>query len=193
MNNLPSNIRVTKLNKSFVGVRVPNQKRGDEGNTGRYYHDMLKVSKDKGANIKILDLEVTTRKQGSKAPYTTGTMTYNDIISSDWEHTTFSEKRQRVHEATHDDTFTVHNEIVDETIIDMTKKEIQELLKRDYEVAKAKLIKLGPVATGTIMGGKFGFLEHRGGNTWAHRIPHSGFKKIKAMATSNFNDLFGFE
>jgi hypothetical protein len=192
MSNLPKNIRVTGLKKSFVGTSVPKQEKGNEGNTGRYYHDMMGVSKAKGVDIEKLDMEVKTRKRGSKSPHTTGTMTYDDIIASPWEDTIFAEKRQRVFEATHDDTFS-SNKIVGETVIDMTKPDIQDLLKRDYEIARAKLAARGPGSTGTIVGGEFGILELRSGNTWAHRIPDSGYRKIKSMAASTFDKLFEYK
>ena len=182
--------KIKKLNKTLVGTSVPKQQRGNEGNTGRYYHQQMGVSNAKGADIKKLDLELKTRKRGSKAPHTTGTMVYDDIISTPWNQTTFAQKRQRIQEAIHDDTFAVENEIVSEKIYDLTKPEIQDLLEHDYEIARAELDNLGPNATGTIRGGQFGILEHKGGNTWAHRIPDSGYQKLKNLASSTVDDLF---
>ena len=193
MSNFPSSIKVKKLAKTMLGEQVPKQKRGDEGNTGRYYHSVMGVGSTKGVDVDKLNLEMKTRKRGSAAPHTTGSMTYTDIINTPWKDTLFAAKRQRVHEAIHDDTFTGKNEIVHESIIDMTKPEIQNLLERDYEIARAMLKNAGSTATGTIVGGEFGILEHKGSNSWAHRIPNSGYKKIKRIAASMFDKLFEFE
>lgn len=189
MKTLPKNIKIVKVKTNLTGTVVPKQKRGNEGNTGRHIHGILGIGGHKGPDIPKIPVEVKTRKKSSKAPHTVGTMTTDDILKSPWEDTNFASKCQHVQELIHDDTFSVNNEVTSEKLYDFTKPSIQDLLKRDYEKCRS-ILAANPNATGTIVGGPYGILEHKGGNTWAHRIPDSGYKKLQGMATSVFDDFF---
>ena len=79
---------------------------------------------------------------------------------------------------------------VDEKIFDFRKQEIQDLLKRDFDIAVQRLVALGKAATGTIKGGPYCLLEHKGGNIWAHRIYDSSMKKLQGMSKSLYKALF---
>ncbi len=189
---IPKNIKIKKLKTSVVGKKVPKQQKGNEGNVGRHLHEEMGASKH-GVDSPILDMDLKTRKRSSKAPHTTGTMTFDDIMNTEWENTTFAQKLQNRCHVVHDDTFSEDNEVVSQEIFDFRGQDIQDLLKRDFDIAKAKLKASGKGTTGTIVGGEFGMFEHRGGNTYAHRITDSGMKKLEGMAKSTYNDLFKFE
>lgn len=192
MKAIAKNIKVKDLKTQTVGITVPKQEKGNEGNVGRYLHNQLGASKH-GVDSPVLEMDLKTRKKGSKAPHTTGTMTYDDIMNSSWEDTSFHDKWQNRCHVEHDATFSKTNEVVSQEIFDFRPQEIQDLLKRDFEIAKSKLAQDGKGATGTFVGGDYGILEHRGGNTYAHRITDAGFKKLQGMSRSVVNDLFKFE
>jgi hypothetical protein len=192
MAQIDKRIKVKKLNTGSADLTLPEQCSGNEGNVGRFYENHLAnigfpMNTGQGVDIPSLNIENKTRNRASKAPHTTGTMTYDDIINTPYEQSTICQKLQQQNRLEYDNTFNV---VTNESVYDFRDSEIQERLKESYENARSILRQQGGPGPGTIVGGQFGVFEWKSGNTYAHRIPDSGMKKMKVMAKSTFNDLF---
>ena len=192
MSQIDKRIKVKKLNTGSENLVVPEQHIGNEGNVGKWYEDQLaskgfRMNSGQGIDIPDLNVENKTRKRSSKAPHTTGTMTYDNIINTPYERSSISQKLQQQNRMEYDNTFNV---VTDESVYDFRDPEIQQKLKESYENARSILRQQGGPAPGTIVGGAFGSFEWKSGNTYAHRISDSGMRQMKSMAKSTFNDLF---
>lgn len=195
MTKIDKNIKIKKLKTGSENMILPRQEKGNEGAVGKHYENELrsrgfKLNSGNGIDIPDLRLENKTRNRASKAPHTTGTMTYDNILATPWAKTTFAEKLQHQNRMEYDNVFNV---AVNESVFDFSKPEIQDLLERDYEKCREELRNQGAPSPGTIVGGQYGMLEHKGGKTYAHRISDAGMRKLKGMAKSVGSDLFTFE
>lgn len=192
MAQIDKRIKVKKLNTGSADLTLPEQREGNEGNVGKFYEKYLadkgfSMNTGQGVDIPSLNIENKTRNRASKASHTTGTMTYDNIINTPYEQSTICQKLQQQNRVEYDNTFNV---VTDESVYDFRDSEIQKRLKESYENARSILRQQGGPGPGTIVGGQYGVFEWKSGNTYAHRIPDSGMKKMKVMAKSTFNDLF---
>jgi hypothetical protein len=192
MAQIDKRIKVKKLNTGSEKLVLPAQREGNEGNVGKFYEKHLadrgfSMNAGQGVDIPDLNIENKTRNRASRASHTVGTMTYDNIINTPYEQSTICQKLQQQNRVEYDNTFNV---VTDESVYDFRDPDIQERLKDSYENARSILRQQGGPGPGTIVGGQYGVFEWKSGNTYAHRIPDSGMKKMKVMAKSTFNDLF---
>jgi hypothetical protein len=125
-----------------------------------------------------------TRKKGSKAPHTVGSMTINDIIKTEkWKDTRFYHKTQNQNQVEWDPDFL---EITNVKIVDMDIDLIQENLAEGYKDVRAQLeaqVK-ADIFTKEIKS-KNGWVILDG---WGHsnsrrmRIPNKAMEKIKNIS-----------
>ena len=145
-------------------------------------------------------IEVKTRKSTTGAMHTVGTMTYDDIIKTPWNQTTFKQKLQKQYRVTiHKNELTGQIDTFDK-VVDFSDPEIQKLLEEAYEKNRLYLILQNRIIKGQTItvGGQFGKLEHKPGpsgtgKSYAMRIPDSGMKKIIKIANSTANTLFEWD
>ena len=194
MSQIDKRIKIKKLNTGSSDLVVPEQRKGNEGNVGKWYEGHMarkgfRMNPGHGVDVPDLNLENKTRKRSSKAAHTTGTMTYDNIINTPYEKSSISQKLQQQNRMEYDNTFNV---VTSESVYDFRDPYIQQKLKESYENARQILRNQGGPCPGTVIGGEFGVFEWKSGNTYAHRIPDSGMKQMKSMAKSTFNDLFEF-
>lgn len=195
MAQIDKRIKVKKLKTDSDQLTLPEQRKGNEGNVGKFYENHLankgfSMNAGQGVDIPDLNIEAKTRNRASKASHTVGTMTYDNIINTPYEKSTMCQKLQQQNRMEYDNTFNV---VTNESVYNFTDPAIQKNLKDSYENARSILIQQGAPMPGTIVGGQYGVFEWKSGNTYAHRIPHSGMKKIKVMAKSTVHDHFTFE
>jgi hypothetical protein len=192
MAQIDKRIKVKKLNTGSETLVLPEQSKGNQGNVGKFYEKHLadrgfSMNDGQGVDIPDLNIENKTRNRDSKASHTVGTMTYDNIINTPYEKSTICQKLQQQNRMEYDNTFNV---VTNESVYDFRDTDIQQKLKESYENARNILRQQGGPAPGTVVGGEYGVFEWKSGNTYAHRIPDSGMKKLKNMAKSTFNDLF---
>jgi hypothetical protein len=194
MAQIDKRIKIKKLNTGSDTLVLPKQSKGNEGNVGKFYEKHLadmgfSMNAGQGVDIPGLNIENKTRNRDSRAFHTVGTMTYDNIINTPYEQSTICQKLQQQNRVEYDNTFNV---VTNESVYDFRDPDIQKRLKDSYENARSILRQQGGPGPGTIVGGQYGVFEWKSGNTYAHRIPDSGMKKMKVMAKSTFNDLFQF-
>jgi hypothetical protein len=125
-----------------------------------------------------------TRKKGSKAPHTVGSMTISDIIKTKkWEDTRFYHKTQNQNQVEWDPDFL---EITGVKIVDMDIDLIQENLAEGYEDVRAQLeaqVKAGTFTKGIKSKNGWVILDGWGhSNSRRMRIPHKVMEKIKSIS-----------
>jgi len=195
MAKIDKSVKIKNLKTGLKSSIVPSQAKGNEGNVGKWYETQLKengfpMNSKHGIDIPDLGLEVKTRKLGSKAHHTTGNMTYNNIVNTPYKESTIFQKLQQQNRMEYDNDL---NTIVEETVYDFRDPEIQKKIEESYENGRRLLREAGGVVEGTVVGGEYGVFEYKEGNSYAHRIPDSGMRKLKGMSKSVVNDIFKFE
>jgi hypothetical protein len=141
--------------------------------------------------------EIKTRKASTRANHTVGTMTYDDIINTPWDQTSFKEKLQTQYRVTITKDEWTGEVYATDKMVDFSDKSIQNKLANAYEQNRAALKAQGKIQVGQTItaGGQFGYLEHKPGKngtgkSYAMRIPDSGMKKLIKEASSPYNKLF---
>jgi len=141
--------------------------------------------------------EIKTRKASTRANHTVGTMTYDDIINTPWDKTTFKEKLQTQYRVTITKDEWTGEIYATDKMVDFSGASIQQKLSNSYEQNRAVLKAQGNIIVGQTItaGGQFGVLEHKPGKngtgkSYAMRIPDSGMKKLIKEATSPYHTLF---
>jgi hypothetical protein len=123
-------------------------------------------------------------------------MTYDNIIATSWDNTTFKEKLQQQWRVIISNNSVTGGVDASDNMFDFTHTGIQERFEEAYENCRSQLAAQGNIITGqTITSGQYGVLEHKPsktgkGKSYALRIPNSGMKKVLREANSTFNDLF---
>lgn len=194
MANIDKSIRVRKLKTGSDTLVLPSQQKGNEGNVGKFYDNYLKekgfeINSGRGIDLPGLHIENKTRKRSSKAPHTVGTITYDNIINKSYRNSTIFDKLQQQNRMEYDDNF---NSVVEESVYDFRRTEIQDKIEQSYEHGRALLRQQGAPAKGTVVGGPYGVFEHKSGNSYAYRIPDSGMRELKNMAKNRFDELFSW-
>jgi len=188
-------VKVKSLKTNSDNLKIPSQEKGNEGNVGKWYEKVLKekgfeLNPGKGVDLPGLNVENKTRKHGSKAPHTITTMTFNDIINTDYKDSVFAKKMQQQNRMKYDNTF---NQVISESVYDFRDPDIQKMLEEDYETNRDFFKNSATQPTGTTIMGDHVIFEHRTSNTYAIRINDEGMKKFEGMAKSTFNDLFEYK
>jgi len=134
--------RVKTIKKNITpGTQIPEfEKDCDAGN----WIDSIMASKghhvDKNGLVDMPDygIDNKSRKKGSRAHHTVGSMTITDIISNDdFDNTRFSKKVQNQNQVTYDPVF---REITDVRIVDMDIELIQKKLSDGYADCRKQLL-----------------------------------------------------
>lgn len=123
-------------------------------------------------------LEIKSRGSKTNAKHTIGTMTYDDILKTPYDQTTFKQKLQTQYRV----TIKAENSATGR-VVHLDNEEIQKNFREAYESCRSQLAAQGQIIQGqTIKGGKYGSLEHKPSKSgtsrsYAFRIPDSGMKK----------------
>lgn len=197
-------VKVKSLNVDLKKVPFKNPKKVNDGSNGKILEtEMIKqgfpLNRTKTVDLP-LGIEVKSRKATTSSHHTVGTMTYDDIINTPWDQTTFKEKLQTQYRVTiKENEIDPNNHSATGKIVDFSHPEIQKEFEKSYEDCRKQLINQGGIITGqTIKGGQYGVLEHKPGpngtgKSFAMRIPDSGMKKAIGTANALSNNIFSFE
>lgn len=123
-----------------------------------------------------------TRKHGSKAPHTVGSMTITDIIDTEeWTNTRYYKKALNQNQIQWSEDF---QEVVEVTILDMDMPEIQEPLQAAYTNLREKVIlgKRNKQIASDCGWALFDGYNHQG--SYRFRITNKAMNKIKNMSRS---------
>jgi hypothetical protein len=187
MSKLQGKAQVVKLKIPLVGTVVPKQ---HNGNVGRFVESKLEqvghnINKGKGIDLPEEELEVKSRKKKSKSAHTIGSMTIDQIKSTEWDNTDLKQKCQRQFRVSYDD---IESVISEAKIYDLTDPYIQKKLKEGYETGRKMIIEGNK--NDYIKGSKWGYFERKTDNSYQFRIPDSSMKSILETSNNNFRDLF---
>jgi hypothetical protein len=138
------------------------------------------------------NIDNKTRKKGSNANHTVGSMTIPDLIDTPrWEDSGFYPKVQNQNQITWDPVF---KEVVDVKIVDMAIPDIQNRLKAAYENLRAQVVEGNRSKTITSSCGWAvldGFNHH---NSYRFRITNTAMKQILTISAMRDSlKLFNFE
>ena len=196
-------IRVKTVKADLSQLSFPNAKNCCDGRMGKAVEQEL-IKQGYNISSGVIDmpdlqLEIKTRKSSSDAPHTVGTMTHDDILSTDWANTSFKRKLQSQLRVTIDvDT----GKVSEQTVIHFKDDpDIENELMRSYEDARNKLRMYHLISNGDILkdytirgDDRVGFLEYKEGNSYAFRISDRGMKRFIKLANTApvFNSLFSY-
>jgi len=128
------------------------------------------------------NIDNKTRKKYSKASYTIGSMTIDDISSTpDWFNTRFHKKTLNQNQIEWDPDF---QEVSNVTVLDMDLHEIQEPLKQAYENLREKILnndRRKNIVSDCKWAVFDGYSHH---NSYRYRITNYAMKKIKNISKS---------
>ena len=189
-------VKIKSLKVDLTKVPFKDPKKVNDGTNGKILEQaMIKqgfpIDRTGTVDLPSIDVEVKSRSASTKSMHTQGTMTYEDIIKTPWDQTTFKQKLQKQYQVTIKGTNNA-NGIVE----DFTDPEIQKKFETDYENCRSKLTAQGGIIKGqTISGGEYMVLEHKPGpsgtgTSYACRIRHAGMKKIWGLTNILGNPLF---
>jgi hypothetical protein len=191
---IAKSVKVRSLNTGIETVELPGQKSGNEGNVGKFIEQHMndrgfKMNTGSGVDLPDYNLEIKTRKRGSKAPHTIGTMTYEDIVKTPYNQSPVFKKLQSQHRVEYDDNF---RQVTNTRVVHLNKPEIQDKFEQSYEACRQSLIQTGNIKQGTVRGGDYGIFEYKEGNSYAYRVPDNGMKEVIDLAGRLENPLFDF-
>jgi hypothetical protein len=137
------------------------------------------------------NIDNKTRKKGSKANHTVGSMTISDIINTtNWEDTGYFPKVQNQNQVLWDPVF---KEVVDVKIVDMAIPDIQDQLKAAYEDLRAQVVAGNRSKTITSSNG-WAVLDGSGHhNSYRYRITNTAMKKIHTISGARDSIKRNFE
>lgn len=179
-------VRITSI-KNSIGNQIP----ADCPHVGYWVEDQLEedghtVNRGAGCDLADYNVEVKSRKIGSKSAHTVGSMTASDIVNTDYDNSAVKNKIQvqlRVE-------YNSSNVIVNNRIYDFSDELIQDKIRHAYESGREE-IAAGITGNNTTTNGVGIFEKIKGTNQWQFRITEAGMKKIKTMARQkNFNKTF---
>jgi len=138
------------------------------------------------------NIDNKTRKKGSKADHTVGSMTIPDIIDTpNFEDSGFYPKVQNQNQITWDPIF---KEVVDVKIVDMAIPDIQNRLKAAYENLRAQVIEGNRAKTITSSCGWARLDGYNHNNSYRYRITDTAMKQILTISAMRDSlKLFNFE
>ena len=138
------------------------------------------------------NIDNKTRKKGSNANHTVGSMTIPDIIATPaWEETGFYPKVQNQNQVTWDPIF---REVADVKIVDMALPEIQSKLRDAYEDLRRQLVAGVRTKTITSSNGWAVFDGFNHPNSYRYRITNTAMKQILTISAMRDSlKLFDFE
>jgi hypothetical protein len=184
------NARVKTIKNNIIpGLSVPNFENDCDAG---HYIDFLMASKghyvDTAGLIDMPDYKVDnkSRKKGSKAHHTVGSMTINNIVNTDeFKNTQLYHKVQNQNQVIYDPVF---REISSVVLVDMDIELIQQKLSDGYADCRAQLLqgirdKEIKSANGWVV-----FDGYASPRCYRMRIPNSAMKKIHNIA--NARDSF---
>lgn len=190
--------KISAFKKTLEGMEMPVTQRRSNGDVGNYVEEQLKKqgipidSGTAGADVAAFDLEIKTRKRGSNAPITVGSMSLDRILRTDYNNSTIKEKLQTVRSIEYDENSIFHEPgtsvVKEDTVIDLTDPEIQKILEFQYEYGRLEVMDKfdWPVHTTA------GWWEKKDNTTWAFRIPFSNWKNFKKHSQTRraYNTMF---
>lgn len=123
-----------------------------------------------------------TRKQGSTAYHTVGSMTIKDILNTpNWVNTRYYKKALNQNQIQWSEVF---QEVVDVTVLDMDLPEIQEPLERAYNDLRSK-VENGDRSKHIKSDCGWAILDgYNHNNSYRYRITDKAMKKIQNMSRS---------
>lgn len=191
-------VKVTEIKflNTLIGRKLPTNQ---FGYAGREFENMLerdygvKVNRGAGADSLLFGIEFKTRDLDATSPQTIATMTVKQIKATPYRQSAIFKKfQQQLRIKTKDNT------IVEADLYDFTPDQIQEVIERAYEHARAQLIAndtLIRTASGSEGIGYWGYFEatnKSSSDSRSFRINPNAMDDYEAMARSTFKNLFEY-
>jgi len=186
--------KVSKLpaaNRAVIGKSVI-EGTTETGEIGRMIEDMMSeadypINRDDTVDLGELGIEVKSRKIGSIAAHTIGTMTVEDILKTPYEFSPIFKKVQTQYRVKHDEIVVREAEV-----FDFTDPYIQDKIKQAYEYGR-KLMSEGKFDQLCLINGTWwGYWEKKNGNSYAFRIRDKAMRGMEDSKYSSFSDLYEF-
>ena len=164
------------------------------GHAGRELEKLLEsmgvtINRGTGPDILVFGLEVKSRDRWAISAQTIADMNIRDIQACGYEDSHVRQKFQQQLRI-----YTENGYIVDAGIYDFSKPDIQELMCKAYEHARAQLIK-DPTLVRTAYSGFFGYFERtKAGceSSYSFRLSPGDMAVLEGMALSTFTKLWEY-
>ena len=177
-------VKIIKNNVK-IGTRIPLTASASE--VGRFVDFTMSKNGhkiDKTGLVDMPDYEVDnkSRKKGSQASHTVGSMTIDDITNTpNFNNTRYRHKVQNQNRVTYDSNF---SEIVDVHLLDMDIDLIQEKLAEGYNDCRNQLLQGKRSKEIKSKNGWVVFDGYGHDNSYRMRIPNTAMKKIQNISGS---------
>lgn len=192
-------VKIINVKIPLVGMKVPKQY---GGNVGQFVEDYLELNervaifRGRGTDIPKYNLEIKTRKEGSSAAHTVGSITVEELMCTPYAETHLREKMLRQWRIMYNDETNVitSSEIVDFDIL-FVQKWLEEAYESHRRYLRSKYIPRDHIdfTEEKVIGdtGNVHF-EYKYGRTYALRIGDSTMSKfLHAVKHPNkFDDVF---
>lgn len=181
--------KVKQVKVNLVGQSVPKEY---NGNVGRYIERKFDqtgfdVNYGYGVDLPEIDTEIKSRKVGSTAPHTIATMSAKLIIKTPYAKSIVKAKFSQQLRIGFDDD---ENVVTTQQITDFTDPDIQSKIEEAYE--NARKVFIAGLHGSYVYGNGWGYFEHKAGNSYSFRIPHSKMQKLLILSQNSapFQNLF---
>lgn len=196
-----SKVKVKSFKNTLNGQIIPTKQTNDNGLVGKAIEDVLKKqgvpidSKNQGADVQEFDLEVKSRKKGSRADVTIGSTTVEDMINNDYEKSIIKGKLQTIRWVEYsDDVYegTNGSVVLGDKVLDFTDPLIQQELEKQYNFGLNEIISNN---NSYKIYDRVGWWEKKTQNSWAFRVPYSNWSRYITYSETNesFNTMFSNE
>jgi hypothetical protein len=191
--------KVTKFKGSLKNTILPVKQTQDNGLVGKVLEDLLRSkglgidSKTAGPDVAEFDLEVKSRRKGSNAELSVGTISVDQIVKHDFQNSILKDKVKTVLYVVYDENspFVDPNcSVVDsDAVLDLTHERIQKEIEKHYNISRHEIVTNNDSYK---IGSRVGWWEKKKPTMWAFRIPFANWKRYVTYNQTNdsFNQMF---
>lgn len=193
--------KVTKFKNTLNTTVIPATQEFDDGFVGKVVEGILRAqglpidSANVGPDIEEFGVEIKTRRKGSNADVSIGSMTVDDMATINYHNSSIKEKLQTIRWVEHevDQFINTNTSIVKEDLVlDFDDPVIQSELEFHYQRSISDIISNNEKYK---INQRIGWWEKKTENSWAFRVPFSQWKKYIARSRTrkSYNEMFSDE
>lgn len=208
--------RITRFASSLIGHSIPERTKGNTATVGVYIDNLVRkwagasTGVTSGVDLAVFGIEVKSQDIQTGSSWTIGTMTFEDILNTEYVDSSVYQKLQALFLVRYDNELRI---ITDANLHYLDNDEIQSIFKEAYDTARREAIdyyvnfksnlssKLVVFSDESIefnnsqqFKGSNGycFEFNNSGTSFKFRISNREMKRLIGLSTANNNTLFNF-
>jgi hypothetical protein len=208
--------RITRFAPSLIGHSIPERTKGNTSTVGVYIDNLVRkwagasTEVTSGVDLAVFGIEVKSQDIQTGSSWTIGTMTFEDILDTEYVDSSLYQKLQALFLVRYDNKLRI---ITDANLYYLDNDEIQSILKEAYDTARQKAIDYYVNSKSTLSNKLIVFSDEsiefnnsqqfkgptgycfeftNSGTSFKFRITGLEMNRLIGLSTANNNRLFNF-